>query len=344
VFGLAYAWDLYRERRVENLSGAIPQARLAAGIFASALVLVMIILWPAHDLKPPVSPELTRFIHEIAPAAYHPDAPRPILLRASAVPSASPSTAPPPVPSPLALNLGMGALKIRDRLSTVFIYPIASFAPLAILFQALVFLLVWRRGHPTLIAGPLLLGAFIVEVYLRLWHTSLVWVALIMLLWAVWDERETITRGSLRSWSMQSWPLQNCVGIVFAVVCLLQLPWTAAALRFEWTHPTYPAQAAADYLKSLPRGTRVDGFDHAFTLAPYFEDYYPFHLQQDVLDVPAVLADRPQVILFRDSTVSPAQFARLILAGYEITHDFCGTPFFPNQPLVPLCLVVLEKP
>jgi len=227
----------------------------------------------------------------------------------------------------------MGSLKIRGRLSTVFVYPIATFAPLAILLQALVFVLAWRRGKPLLIAAPLLLGAFIVEIYLRLWHTSLMWVALIMILWVVWDERESLRQPSLQAFT----------AAVFALVCLLQLPWTAAALRFERSHATYPAQATADYLKSLPGHPRIDGFDHAFTLLPYFR-FYPFHLQNEVLDVETVVSDQPDVIVYRDTTITPEQFSQLRQAGYVQTRVFCGTPFFPNQPLTALCMNVLERP
>lgn len=336
-FGLSYAWDLYRERRLAGGHALpVPQVRLAAGIFAVSLAFVLVVLWPARDLKAPVSHPLDQLIHRVAPAAYEPLAHPAVVLRTAAdAESPGPEMAAPEAdkaPTPLALNLGMGSLKIRDRLRTVFLYPIATFAPLAILFQVLVFAMAWQRGKPLLIVVPLVLGAFIVEVYLRLWHTSLIWVVLIMILWVLWDERETPTRRSL----------QNVTAVVFALVCLLQIPWTVAAVRFVRTHSTYPAQATADYLKSLPANRRIDGFDHAFTLLPYFQ-LYPFHLQLEVLEVPTVLADHPDVIVFRDTTVTPEQLAQLGQAGYRSTQTFCGTPFFPNQPLTPLCMDVLEK-
>lgn len=328
AFGASYGWDLYRERRSgAELSWSIPQARLGAGIFVASLALVLIVLWPARDFKAPVSLEINRALQKAAPAAYHPTSNPAFMLR-MANPQETVKS-----PTPLALNLGMGSLKIRGRLSTVFVYPIATFAPLAILLQVLVFALVWRRGKPLLIIAPLLLGAFIVEVYLRLWHTSLMWIALIMILWVVWDERENVRQPCLQSFA----------AAVFALVCLLQLPWTAAALRFERSHATYPAQATANYLKSLPGNRRIDGFDHAFTLLPYFR-FYPFHLQNEVLDVPTVVKDKPDVIVYRDSTVTAEQFSQLREAGYMQTRIFCGTPFFPNQPLTALCMNVLEKP
>lgn len=327
VFGASYAWDLYRERRtaVES-SWSLKQARLAAGIFASSLAFVLIVIWPARDLKPPVSPGVGHVLHEVAPAAYYPSGHPARLLPTSADPA-------PEKPSPLALNLGMGSLKFTGRLRTTFVYPIATFAPLAILFQVLVFVFVWLRGKPLLIAAPLLLGVFIVQIYLRLWHTSLIWVALIMLLWAVWNEEERSTQPTL----------QNAVAFVFALICVLQIPWTIEALRFERTHATYPAKATADYLKSLPQNARIDGFDHAYTVLPYFASY-PFHLQKDDLGVAAVLADQPDAILLRHATATGEQMSQLARAGYERKQSFCGTPFFPNQPLVPMCLDVLEKP
>jgi hypothetical protein len=66
-------------------------------------------------------------------------------------------------------------------------------------------------------------------------------------------------------------------------------------------------------------------------------------MENDVLDVGAVLADNPDVILYRNTTVSDDQYARLLAAGYRHTHNFCGTPFFPNQRLMTMCFVVLER-
>lgn len=326
VFGCSYAWDLYRERRLLAApSWTMRQARKGAAVFAASLAFVLIVLWPSRDLKPPISPELSRVVHSIAPAAYHPVDHPAQLVHTAAAPELVKAVPP-------ALNLGIGSVKIAVRLWNVFAYPIAPFVPLAILFHALVVAMVWRRGKLTLLAAPLLVGAFIVQVYFRLWHTGLVWVALIMLLWAVWDETESLRRPTL----------QTCTAAVFALVCLLQIPGTVAALRFERNHSTYPAKAAADFLKTFPRDLRVEGFDHAFTLLPYF-DVYPFFRQTEVLDLPAVLADRPDFVLFRDSTATPGQLAQLAGAGYRTNHTFCGTPFFPDQPLTPLCLVVLER-
>jgi hypothetical protein len=324
VFGVSYAWDLYRERQlVSQPAWTLPQARNGAIVFTASLAFVLIVLWPAHDLKPPVSPQLGKAIHKIAPVAYHPVRPQAFLLAGAAPVKAS---------APARLNLGMGSLKIRDRLYMTLLYPIAPFWPLAIAFWLLVFAMVWRRGKPILIGAPLLLAIFIVQVYFKIWHTSLIWVTLIMMLWAVWDEHQPLT---LRT-------LQNLTAVIFAMVCLLQIRGTVQGIQFERAHPTYPAKAAADFVRSLPSGVVVDGFDHAFTLLPYFE-IYPFHLQTEVMDVPRVLADPPDVILFRNSTVTDDQLAQLGAAGYHGTHTFCGTPYFPDQVLTPLCLVVLEK-
>ena len=326
AFGVSYAWDLYREHRsAGEWAEPVPRLRLAGGIFAASLALVLVVLWPPHDLQAPVAHPLNPVIHKPAPATYHPLRHPAIIVRTAVEP------APANAPAPLALNLGIGSLKILERISTVFFYPIATFAPLATEFYALVFVLAWRRGKALLIGAPLVLGAFIVQVYLRLWHTSLMWIVLIMILWVVWEKGEPFARLSL----------QNATAVIFALICLLQLPWAVEAVIFEHLHATYPAKATADYLKTLPQGLRIDGFDHAHTLLPYFE-FYPFHRQAEVLDVPTVLRERPDVLVFRETTVTPEQLAELHKAGYENLHSFCGTPFFPNQPLTPLCMDVLE--
>jgi hypothetical protein len=332
AFAASYAWNLLRERRAGTAAWTLPAARRAAAIFAASLLFVAAVLWPPHDLKPPVSPKLGHAIQQLAPAAYKPGRERPQVIRAAGI-------AEPVKTNPRAFNLGIGfgSVPFRERLWLVFVYPIASTAALALPLELMVFWLLWRRGRPALILGQLLLCAFIVEVYLKLWHTGLVWVTLIVLLWAVWDRDEAI------SFPRPAVTLQNGVAALLFLIALLQIPWTLAAVRFVRTHSTYPAQAAAAYLKSLPPESRVDGFDHSSTVLPYLADD-PFHLQADTLSVPAVLADRPDAILFRDSTVSDSHLALLAAAGYTRSHSFCGTPFFPNQPLVPLCLVLLERP
>ncbi len=353
AFAALYAWDLLRERRAGTAAWTLPEARRAAAFFAASLLFVAAVLWPPHDLKPPVSPKLGHAIQQLAPAAYKPE-PCPIhralcdewaerrrnLLESNGKLSLLRIASSQPAEANLrALNLGIGFgfIPFRERLRLVFVYPIASTAALALPLELLVFWLLWRRGRPALILGQLLLCAFIVEVYLKLWHTGLVWVTLILLLWAVWDRAEAI------SFPRPAVTLQNGVAALLFLVALLQIPWTLAAVGFVRTHSTYPAQAAAAYLKSLPPESRVDGFDHSSTVLPYLADD-PFHLQADTLSVPAVLADRPDAILFRDSTVSDSHLALLAAAGYTRSHSFCGTPFFPNQPLVPLCLVLLERP
>jgi hypothetical protein len=289
-------------------------------------MLVAIILWPPRDLTLGKNPRVIQLMQKFTPAAYHPHS-RPARLRLT---SSEQGLQDPPDPA-LSQNLGIGSLGAGARIRMIFVYPIATFAPLALLFQLLVYVLVWRRGKPILLAAPLLLALFLVDVYLKIWHVSLMWMLLIMMLWAVWDEDERFRRVSL----------QSVTAVLFALICLLQLPWTVAALRFDRTHATYPARATAAYLGSLPRTAKIDGFDHADTLLPYFQNY-PFHLQADVLNVGAVLADAPDAIVFRTTTVRDEQLAQLAQAGYQQTHRFCGTPFFPNQPLTPLCLVVLE--
>jgi hypothetical protein len=341
AFAASYAWNLLRERRGGTATWKISQSLRAAAIFAASLLFVAVVLWPPHNLQPPVSPRIGIVIRHLAPAAWHPGripsaGSRLVRVRAQVSPQPAPAAA---AANPRALNLGIGfgSVPFRERLRLVFVYPIAGIAALALVFELLVFALLWRRGEPLLILGQLLLCAFIAEVYLKLWHTGLVWVTLIVLLWAVWQPELSI---SLRRPALT---LQNGVAALFFLAALLQLPWTFAAVRFVRAHTTYPAQAAATYLKSLPHDVRIDGFDHSSTVLPYF-DAYPFHLQSDQLSVPALLADRPGAILFRDSTVSASHLALLATAGYTRSHTFCGTPFFPNQPLVPLCLVVLEDP
>ncbi len=327
AFAIAYAWKLRRSAALDR------SCWIAACIFAASVLFVAVCIWPPKDLKAPLGPKTIALLQRLLPgqAANRP-APRPATQRPAPQRAAPQRPAPKPSVIPASANATAG-YPLGERLRLTFLYPISAFAPLAVLFDVLVVVYLVRRRQSLLILAPALLAAFLVGVYIKLWHAPLIWIAVLMVLWAAWDEAEAFgTRG-----------LQTAVAGFLGLLCILQLPWTVQAIRYETMHLTYPAEAAAKYLQSLPPGKRMDGYDHAFTLLPYFR-LKPFHRDDDSLKSAAyALSDEPDLILLRQDSVPPAMIAEIEAGGYRATHNFCGTQFFPRQPLAPTCLLVLER-
>ncbi len=61
------------------------------------------------------------------------------------------------------------------------------------------------------------------------------------------------------------------------------------------------------------------------------------------ISISGFVDERADVILLREANVTPADRAQLEAAGYRERHSFCGAPFFPNRPIVPVCLSLFER-
>jgi hypothetical protein len=136
----------------------------------------------------------------------------------------------------------------------------------------------------------------------------------------------------------------------------VQVVWMIDALRFGMTHSNYPAEATAKYLKTLPRGTTLDGNSFTFTILPYFAEnpftnFDPLRYENHGLypadeSLEQMVQYSPDVIVLRgtpDGKLDGDGQVELASAGYRLTHTFCGQLYFPNRPLRPLCFHTFER-
>ena len=332
AFAALYVLKLRQDRTASETATPTPQTlRLAAAIFTGSILFVAVCLWPAADSLPRLSPTLNRVISRLSvptPAAYTPHIPVP----ATATPSAVVATAPPKAPT-------FGARGSRlANIPVVLGFAFAASWVLAVLYDGLLLVYLFRQRQLKMALPAALLALFLIFVYSAPWHLGLLWVTGIIVLWTVWDS--SIAPGTL--------DLQNIVAVFLALLCVLQLPWTFNAFRFDARNATAPDKAAAAYLHTLPVGTRIAGFDMSGGVQPYFRQNIFFNQRQTftyfgqdpfVLSPQQVIAERPDVV------VTDSYTASAILAGnYRETHRFCGSLYLPSHPLDPSCLYIFEPP
>ncbi len=380
---------------------AVIGAVAGAGVFASSLLFVAVCLWPTQDLVLPEGPaSLNWFVYHIRsilPVASTRNASAPVQSVAASTPSnarglskaaatsnpslssGTPSTgvvgsaAPQPESSvPKASSktdagedAGFKARLARraGQMPQAMAYGFAAFYPLAFLYDGLLLLYLYRTGKATLIVPAFLLALFLVFGYGNWWHYGLLWITMLMVLWAAWDDpvkpnplnrqRLTIQNLKLQDLNPLKLNLQTLVAGFLGLLCLLQLPWTFGAIRYEIHHATYPAKAAALYLKTLPSSKRIQGAGFAFTVLPFFPGNIfvntssasasavstngsgsrSFHLE----------AAQPDLLLTDNQSILPGDWSALRSAGYRETHSFCGAQYAPHIYIRPLCLLVFEK-
>jgi len=207
--------------------------------------------------------------------------------------------------------------------------------PLAVAFELLVVAYLLWRGQPWLILPPVLLTLFLVFIYAAQWHMGLLWVTLLMSLWAAWDVDDR-----------SGFALQSIMTIALTIVCLLQLPWTWRAFEYDFREPTSANPATAAYLRTLPEGTRMAGFGRSVGVQPYFPSNIFFNqnvtfgnsgLPQTASTATEARAAGAQVIV-----TDQVQAGEVEAAGFRETHEFCGALWFPYQDMQQACLGVFE--
>jgi hypothetical protein len=192
---------------------------------------------------------------------------------------------------------------------------------------------------------------FLSFVYGRSWHLGLIWVTLLMILWAAWDPAADNSPGL---------NLQKTLGALLFFICLLQLPWTWRAIRYDIHSPYSGAKATAAYLHTLPANLRIAAFGPESTaILPYFADNIFFNQPTTFwlwstrntidIDVPQTVATHPDLILvLQQFNLAYRPDDNLILDyaqanGYRETHRFCGSTFMLEFQKVPdSCYLVLE--
>jgi hypothetical protein len=339
-FAIAYALRMAKYNKSAGLTRSEKkQALYGLGVFAASILFVAICIWPAKYLSLRSVRTLTHVAHRVlgphdkSPASAG-GAIQPVASpTASAAPTSSNATPQDPAPQDT----------LAGRLWLTLEYPMATFSPLAVSFELLVLVYLVARKRPILALPFALLCYFLIAVYEQIWHVELVWVTLVLVLWAAWDTDRTPESA-----------LQRLVTYGFAILAFLQLPWTVGAARYDMTHMSYPAKAASSFLKTLPPGTRIDGNGLAFRVLPYFPNFIfidhgtarlPPHAGEPPPPVPIAdfINEHADVILTRNADLHSWEWVEIFHAGYSVKHVFCGAPYFPNRPITPICLFEFEK-
>ena len=323
VFAILYGSRLMRRGReaVSNRSMAI-----ASLIFAASLGLVWAAIRPAADVLTVTTPTVAHVLHMHTP----PDDS-----------AAGFSQAIVPQTGAGGWSWQRGRLITRvEEFPRVLWYGVSSWRLVALAFYALtVVYLAWRRRLSFLLP-IVVLALFLGFIYAREWHLGLVWIVLLMLLWAVWDEQE----------EAPVLTVQNAMSWMLAVVAILQIGWTWQAVAHDLRAQYSPAKATAAYLRALPPDARIAGFSDPTAILPYFPANIFFNQPSTfklnsthdttLADAPKTIASHPDVIL--DLAVDRPRIQLAEANGYGETHRFCGTMYLPDEELKESCYVILE--
>jgi hypothetical protein len=195
------------------------------------------------------------------------------------------------------------------------------------------------------------ISLFFSFVYARSWHLGLIWVTLLMILWAAWDPNADASPGL---------NVQKILGAFLFLVCLLQLPWTWRAMRYDIDSPYSGAKATAAYLHTLPPNQRIAAFGAESTaVLPYFSSniffnqptaFWLWSTRNTIdFDTPQTVATHPDLILvlqqfnldYRPDDNPILDYAQI--NGYQETHRFCGSIFMHEFQKVPdSCYLILQ--
>jgi hypothetical protein len=340
--GIAYALRFRRERKnplpSEPVLGPLRSRSLwpATMLFLASLVLVAVCIYPEKYNQMTPRQAVSRIFHRAqGPQQEATGGPGP------RVPTVNPAPSMPSVPAkPPAGNF---LRRHKDVLWLAFVYPVSSFAPLSLAFEIVVAcFLCWRRQW-ALILPIAILDYFLIFGFVAYRHTPLVWITLLIVLWAAWDAAPR--PGLFQIQRMVSWAL--------AILSVLQIPWTLAAIHYEFHHATYPAKATAAYLRTLPSNTSIDGDKVAYAILPYRPGYVPVDRAHGRFadhasyatsaTIDSFLSNSPDVLLLNETLAAPSARARLQAAGYMEVHTSCGGPYFPNIPVEVTCFHVFSR-
>jgi hypothetical protein len=327
AIGLAVCfWWRWRSRKeAQGISAAPSESRdlgIAAAIFASGVIFVAVCVWPPKELQIKILELLGVGQHLHQTSAVETPASRVVRIDYQEVSNHSGPETPQPDSSYLDRTIA--------KLEFVLVYPVASFHPLAYLFEALIVVYLYQRQSIELIFPAVALIVFLTFGYGQFWHLEMLWVTFLIILWISWSAPG----------SAKVLPVQRAVEAMLVLLCLLQLPWTLGAIRYELHDAMFPASAAAKYFRSIEAGKRIAGRGRAVTLLPYFPGkIFSDFSKKNVIDL---LPAEPDVIV-GDSTMSPAEFAALSGGDYREIKSFCGSNYFPDVPAAPVCLIFFAR-
>lgn len=266
---------------------------------------------------------------------------------------------------------GPGQVLLGKTLGMALVIPTALTAPistsniLGVAFLVLLGVNLWRRRLWISLAPYL--GVFLVVVLLQYGshHLGMLWVALLASVWAVSLQGEG---------ERTKWFWRQSLYAVLLVIVLLQVGWTAYAVKTDIREPYSGDKAEAEFLRQLPAGSKVAGVDTGsiavnvyLPAIPYFNQDRSYWVNNRENDSDAgmehhilqALAQKP------DEVVTGARIAEhpvdnqwfcltppgsrqvsgdLLLRrwGYVPTHEFCGKHVFRNATEFEDCSVIYE--
>jgi hypothetical protein len=336
TFAAAYGWNCLRSNRTDGVA----RRSLLAGtlIFATSLAIAALSILPVpRDMTTVASPTVTRVL-----LGAQTSSPLPVQVQPVQLPSQTPPAAQPQ----------QGGLRGRIAgLPSLLSYSISSSHLIAFALYVLIIAFLYVRSQLFLLLPLIAVTFFLCFVYGRSWHLGLIYVTVLMILWAAWNPNADITPGL---------NLQKALGGLLFVICLLQLPWTWRAIRYDIHSPYSGAKATAAYLHTLPGNLRIAAFGPESTaILPYFGGniffnqpttfwFWSTHNTIDS-DMPQTIATHPDVIvLLQQFNLAQTADDNPILdyaqaSGYRETHRFCGSIFMHDFKKVPdSCYVVLQ--
>ncbi len=286
----------------------------AMAIFAAGAAVALVTAWQPPDVSF-VQPQFTRILHRGSGAS----AAKP------AVPAATVPAAPGGLKEKAARALHLFTLGISTSL---FFSGVIAVACLAWLIR--------RRGAALLI--PLAFLLFVLAaVYMSPWHAGMVFVTLVAMIWIAWPARPGAPDYAL--------------ALLLGLACLLQLPWTIGAVRYDLARPYDGSEACARYLATV-RGARIFGFTpyssgvlpwfrtNIFANQPRYAYWFWSTRNHAAQDAGEIAAGRPDLVVIAYEETLPTAWSgnhtgmepavtelrdAAEADGYRMTRDFKGT-------------------
>jgi hypothetical protein len=332
-FAALYGWKHLRSGHTGDVTTR--NYLSATAIFVASLAVIAVVVFPPKDLITVATPTVTRVL----------------LHQTSANPAVSTQASATTLPAPIS-QTQQGGLRYRfAELPRLLSYSISTSHLLAFTLYLLLIAFLFRLHQLPMLLPLVAIILFLSFVYGLAWHLGLIWVTILMILWAVWDP-DADTRPGFN--------LQKVLGGFLFFLCLLQLPWTWGAIRFDIRSPYSGAKNTAAYLRTLPTSMRIAGFGPQSTaIVPYFPGNIFFNQPTTFWlwstrntidqDAPATLATHPDlVVVFQQYNSAGAPndnpIRDLVQAdGYRETHRFCGQAYYPiPQDISQSCYLTLQ--
>ncbi len=212
----------------------------------------------------------------------------------------------------------------------------------------------WRRGTLMLYLLPtaavILFSAF---VYHSPWHEGTLFVVWLFVLWVSYESESRPGRpGGRERWS------RTAVTLAILTVCVVQMAWTASAVRHDYNLPYSGSKALASYIKqhNLDQANLFATGFATVALLPYFETniFANYHNRQkpafwiwskanDMIEDPRRIEEmQPDYVIMTIKAPGGESFMQL-LPSYRQVAVFEGLLYWKTFALEPDYYILLER-